>query len=148
MTRDPSPALAAERYPRRLGLPAPVAAPSPRTLLPEPPGSSPPQRARFQWWSWPMARPAFVRSQKERVLRQFLRRGSFSCPKIELGGRQPVAGGAGGVSGCPRPPPRRWPTLWLPQAHGAEIFAPSKWPPGRSEARPQSCYNEVHSANR
>lgn len=35
------------------------------------------------------------RSQKERILKQFLKIGSFSSPKIELGSWEPVAGWRG-----------------------------------------------------
>lgn len=93
LTRDPSPALAAERYPGQPGLLSPITAPS----LPDSAFGAAGEQSVTQSMFPVMVltddeTSVFFRSQKERILKQFLRRGSFSSPKIELGSWEPVAG--------------------------------------------------------
>lgn len=93
---------------------------------------------RFQWRSWPMARLMFFRSQKERILKQFLKRGPFSCPKIELGSWELVAGWRGqSFQLFPSPSPEVTQSL-APTGTGDRNARPVQVTPGHSETSP-SC---------
>lgn len=80
----------------------------------------------------------FFKSQKERILKQFLKRGSFSCPKIELGSWQLEAGWRGqSFRLLPSPSPEVTQAS-APTGTGGGNACPVQVTPGRSETSP-SC---------
>lgn len=78
------------------------------------------------------------RSQKERILKQFLKRGSFSCPKIELGSWELVAGWRGQSFQLLPSPSLEVTQSLAPTGTGDGNTRPVQVTPGHSETSP-SC---------
>lgn len=143
ITRDPSPALAAEQYLRWSGLAAPVTALLLTSVL------EPLMQSRFP--------VMMVLSSGET--------GVFQKPKGEDPGAvseeregpfpvQRLIWAAGSWQQCrwalrllPSPSPEVTQAL-APVGMQGKSTCPVQVVPGRSESQPQLCYNEVHSANR
>lgn len=143
ITRDPSPALAAERYLRWPGLAAPATAPLPTSVLEPLTQSTFPvmmvlsdgETGVFQK---PKGEdPGAVSEERE---------GPFPVQRLSWAAGSRRQGGWA-LRLLPSPSPEVTQAL-APVGRQGRGTRPVQVVPGRSESQPQLCYNEVHSANR